>query len=630
MMESSHTEGFQARPSDHAPVPLRRFSPQLVETSSHRIGNTAREVPSPVGGTPQLRKVQPQRLETSTVLTESSHPVEDPLSESGRSPLADGADQAFTAKSAPVRRKFAPQLVGTTSRRRRSTDSHPCIQAEDKTDFSHGDHGTLRKCVERSTGTLSATSTSIGIDDRHAQVFESHFSSEAIGRRKPRQHSFRVPELPAIRSTIEESESPDKSKVPSLSTSPSADSNGPEVEKQGLIDLPPEESRTRPGDLVSFAAQSAEKQLRERVMAAYPNEHDNERVRHFAAESSLSDSDDAERQSTYGEEKPLPHRRSNHVHFDGSKHVRDGSVQDQPEGAQRRRSRLNSVAREHERLRAHATASQGVAKDREMSVMRKAASPPMAGEGLQFRRCQSPRSTRLDCPNYPGAVKKATQSRHSPARGGLWGVTDQPPRRNSPTGLWNGVCSPQIQKGNLNKAPLQNGILTPPLIDHQNPMDQVTPTSSNLSVPPTPPSSHEPSCPASLTSILVTEEAIDREYPDDFVTVVYDYCSFGYPSLARRYDEELSKVTHIPIEQIRRDDDDQNPRGHIGVQYGILEGFSDDKSVRRNCDPVPAFDQRWKALRLYIREWARQSPRMLGQSGKREWGESSRKGSWAI
>jgi hypothetical protein len=39
---------------------------------------------------------------------------------------------------------------------------------------------------------------------------------------------------------------------------------------------------------------------------------------------------------------------------------------------------------------------------------------------------------------------------------------------------------------------------------------------------------------------------------------------------------------------------------------------------------------RWRALRLYIREWARQHPDLGENSNPLAWGVRARRGSWAI
>ena len=529
------------------------------------------------------------------------------------------------------RRRFAPQLVERTSRRRRSTDSYPCIQQKDKTDFSPETNSA--NMTHGSSGVVSdptASPPSIASDHISQQHSESRFSSEAIGRRKARQHSFRVPELPSIQSTTEESDHVDRSGVPSLSTSPSAASDGTEAEKIDMASTHGVQTQEQQGQIVSFAAHTAEKQLRDQVIAAYPNEHDTERIHHFAAESSLYDSED-EREGLGGQGSSSVHRRrSKDVCSTKLKSNVSKASTSCSQPRQRRQPTPDCAIHTDEHIQTDAAARQRDAKDQEMNVMRKAASPPMAGQELRFRRCRSPRGTRLDCSNYPHNPRELSQSPQSSERAGLWEGRAASSTQTSGAGLWHGFCSQDHNEGEPDTTALRSGILTPAAIEHQDPMATITPIPSTQLLPPTPPSSHSTTCSVSLTSVLLTEETIDREFPDEFVTVLYDYCSFGYPSMARRYDEELSKITNIPIAKIRQDDDDKNPRGHIGVHDGILEGFLNGTETMTSSNEAPVRDERWRALKIYVREWARQSPHMLGQIGRSEWGNSTRKGSWAI
>ena len=622
--------------SGHTALPSaapRRFTPQMVDPySSTSCAAPHHALVAPLETLPSRRKFQVQPLEVSITSSRSSRISEKDNAQYDPALPEGDTDQASDIGSIPSRRRFAPQLVGTTSRRRKSTDSYPCIQQEDKTDFSPGDHVHLPKHMELAPLPTPPTNSPVASSDQIPRISDSRFSSQAISRRNPRNHSFRVPELPMIQSTIEESESSDKSKVPSLSTSPPADSDGTVTERKLVASVPQVEALTDRGSLVSYAARMAEKQLREQVFAAYPNEHDNERVHHFAAESSSHNSDDEQGELVHRSDQASFRKKSTHEHLRESEQNQQGMRAHGSRNAHHGQSRLGSGAQEHERLRNHVAVRQSKVQDQEMKVMRKAASPPMAGQSLQFRKCQSPQNTRLDCCNHPNAPTKLTRDRDSPGGGGLWRARKEPSRRKTGRGLWMGVCGPENRKNGMGTAPLQRGILTPPAIELQDPMEAPNPPPSDTSLTPTPPSSQQASFPTSLNSILVTEDEIDREFPDEFVTILYDYCSLGYPSMARKYDEELSKITQIPIEKIRKDDDDKSPRGHIGVHYGLLEGFKDDDDdeMKKNGVKVPEHDERWWALRRYVREWARQSPQLLGQPGRRDWGESTRKGSWAI
>ncbi|KAF7567469.1 hypothetical protein PtrM4_140600 [Pyrenophora tritici-repentis] len=121
---------------------------------------------------------------------------------------------------------------------------------------------------------------------------------------------------------------------------------------------------------------------------------------------------------------------------------------------------------------------------------------------------------------------------------------------------------------------------------------------------------------------LAVEQTIEEEFGDDFVTQVYNYLSLGYPSMARPFDEELSKVSNISISELRQDDHLATSRGYI--RLGKDGNLKDTEITEETC-------MRWRALRIYIQEWARQHPNMaedefLG-AGR---GTAVRKGSWAL
>jgi hypothetical protein len=167
-----------------------------------------------------------------------------------------------------------------------------------------------------------------------------------------------------------------------------------------------------------------------------------------------------------------------------------------------------------------------------------------------------------------------------------------------------------------------------PRIEIDNPMDAVHQSAAPPAYfPPTPIATPElfhsdaSHCTAEPEPALSLEE----EFTDDFVTQVYNYLSLGYPSIARNFDEELSKISHIPIDDLRQDGHIAMPRGYIrlGADGNLKEtGITEESCIR------------WRALRLYIREWARQQPDMVGRvdagMGGLGMGTAARKGSWAI
>lgn len=118
------------------------------------------------------------------------------------------------------------------------------------------------------------------------------------------------------------------------------------------------------------------------------------------------------------------------------------------------------------------------------------------------------------------------------------------------------------------------------------------------------------------------EERIAAEFDDQFVTQVYNYLSLGYPATARAYDDELSKISRIPTDELQTDDEavmdgiGSRAKGHLKISMD-LDAIGD-----RRCP-------RWNALKEYIFEWARQHPD-LNSITPLAWGVAERRGSWGI
>ncbi|GAB1207744.1 hypothetical protein APSETT445_006474 [Aspergillus pseudonomiae] len=93
----------------------------------------------------------------------------------------------------------------------------------------------------------------------------------------------------------------------------------------------------------------------------------------------------------------------------------------------------------------------------------------------------------------------------------------------------------------------------------------------------------------------------------------------GYPCVARYYDYELSRVSGIPVPELRRDDMNTDAKGYVS----IVENPRTGTSVSDVCS-------RWLALRSYIRDWAsQQATSAEDNSSHGTWGVRERRGSWA-
>ncbi|KAI1821044.1 hypothetical protein F4861DRAFT_24417 [Xylaria intraflava] len=284
-------------------------------------------------------------------------------------------------------------------------------------------------------------------------------------------------------------------------------------------------------------------------------------------------------------------------------------------------------------------------EDDALGKMRKAASPPMLGADLTFRTCPSPQYTRME-PNHPYSHSDRLDERQRD--------------RSDTTGLWRGYCSSKASK--LESASLQPpGLLrTPSVYSAIDPFASAFGASTNKS---------DALSPAYASGAVQTnlpvqnlfelderlekeresqifEETLLAEFDDLFITQVYNYLSLGYPATARAFDDELSKISGICLEELRKDDNVEIGKGfmrhmEISLSCGSMDsGSSDDSSGDEQIavSPIeygrrPRYKTpRWTALKLYIHEWARQHPSLNddGDSGPPAWGVRARRGSWAI
>ncbi|KAI4257982.1 MAG: hypothetical protein LQ352_001415 [Teloschistes flavicans] len=597
----------------------RRFAPEPIESSA-RSNRPAQghEERSPETAAVRSR-ILPQPLESSARSSKKQDKHNDAPSAAATtvtSPSRKHLPQPIQSnKSSSRSRKYAPELVETTSRQRKRGDTLPTVLDTDKTEHDPDDpvqHRIRQLRLSRpGAQPIPPVNSPITSTDQVPQLHESRFSYANISKRASldqtdRRHSFRVPQLPSIPSQTEESEESDGSTCTSLSTTPSAEPDNAELRQDDGKGKG--KGRKASGYILSLAAQAAEKQLREQAMAAYPNERFYEPVDHFAVDREDADSDGEgigklSRSATFpppgGVTPPggisditAPSSRQRILNGNGESVKRKNTQQPNLIGAQQ--------------------------KDDQMKPMHKAASPPMAGQNLKFPKCQSPRQTRVDVHQYPGAPPYLgmPQSReHS----GLWTPEGSKSRQNSKNGLWMGVCAQSAQKLQ-GPTVIQSGLLTP-VSERDDPMPSTGEESlapEHQQLPPSPPTSIGGSKTSCIDAVLAREKAIDEEFHDGFITQVYNYLSLGYPALARKYDHELSKITHVPVENLRQDDAKANAKGYVGVPESTAEDLRGVQEGR--CE-------RWTALRLYVREWARQQP-MFGAGGGLAQG-GVRKGSWA-
>lgn len=288
-------------------------------------------------------------------------------------------------------------------------------------------------------------------------------------------------------------------------------------------------------------------------------------------------------------------------------------------------------------------------------------SPPMLGSDLVFRRCPSPKHTKLE-PDHLWDLEK--------------GTTAEEPNRDhtGQQGLWRGYCYNPDKTQQLAGFDRPQMIQTPqPLLTPSDPFARafsLSEVNAALTAEDAEHSAtrlHNHSAYSSLSlekkrrhdkkgihmlqgldERLAKEKAaaelgerIGAEFDDQFVTQVYNYLSLGYPAMARAYDEELSKISKMPVEVLERDDDAiMDSLWGAGAWDVACDGPEPIKKVKatghimldsEEHDGVSEEDRcpRWKALKKYIFEWARQHPD-LDAISPLAWGMQERRGSWGI
>ncbi|KAI1627353.1 hypothetical protein EDD37DRAFT_560543 [Exophiala viscosa] len=658
----------------------RRFVPEPVETTIHS----------------SRRKFVPEPIETSTRTSKDKEKPQDEASSKPRRRFAPEPVETSTrsnrdkksedAENTRPRRKFAPEAIETTStsRRRRDTDSDdpgeepPTAGSIGSSRSSSGPRKWQPELLETAKGSYRrvhppspkeskesppsrpppAPLLKMDVVDVEPKVEESRFSAAALARRNPeaqRQHSFQVPDLPMIESTTEEDESDE---TPSLSDSPSS-TEAEHLRKDTNRTPAAQDSYTE--YVLRLAADTVtEKELQEQAMAAYINERPHEPVDHFAIEEDEdgplpvpmfhgekgTDARTFRRSSAAELTLELEGMRKHHERLEkGKQKVKSDTV-----GA----SRFSAAAlTTRHKLEAQSTKKpkkpRALDEETELAKMMAAATPPMLGKDLTFPYTISPKMTRCD-PDQPPRPRNAEDSHAEVCPGSphLW-ISDTRPNLDTGAGLWMGMCQGAMWQPSSAQNGLRSGLQTPapqtPAREMHNPFEAMfsgnssTPGRGTLTpairrrpasgisfLPLTPPRSQDgDDFTNTIDRKLQLEKKIEEEFPPGVITQIYNYLSLGYPSLAHMFDEELSKISRVPLEELRKDDYLVDAKGYVGAPEG--DGAEEREVIGGKC-------KRWEALRLYVHEWARQSPnfaddrRRAALGANEDWGARARKGSW--
>lgn len=680
-MTAKSNRKFAVEPVETTTKSSRRFAPEPVETTSR----SSKDKPAPAADDAKpRRRFAPQPVETTTRTNRAgagngpngagARSADASLSDAQASPQIDAAPQSGTRP----RRKFSPQLIETAKRTRKAGDVGPAVNQADRTEATP-EAGTRspgrrerplpKPVVPANTPTNTLSPNPHLLEARRMGI---PLRSDSISSN--RSHSFRVPDL----DTIESSESEEEG-TPSLSTSPSAESESEQSNAYYDATRRRESVDERfSGYLLEIAAKAAENQMREAAMAAFPNDDHHEPVSHFMAHEDEEDEVADEIMADINEERRESFTKVNWELLAMQKHmeekaekedVRETEVTektkkaaDQPTkkniwgepqwGAPSNKSAWGEGSTAKSPWGNPFTNQRGRPDEREMQGMQRGARPPMLGSEIVFPRCPSPEPARFDVTQGSEALRNSmcylTEQAQPDEPQGLWrhdkkgelpkpqsqpqpqmvkqnGFAKEgrpkPPsklwsspgsRPPSPGGLWNGCCLGAGSREGTKQA----GMLTP-RIEVDNPFDSPPPTPARA--PPSPPPSNPDM--ASIDDKLAAQQALEEEFSDAFVTQVYNYLSLGYPSLARKFDDELSKISRIPVEELRQDDELAQARGYI--RLGEDSNAKDAGITEDTC-------MRWRALRVYIYEWAKQQPRMLHAGhALGGFGVGARRGSWA-
>jgi hypothetical protein len=571
--------------------PPRRFAPEPVETSVRSSRKKFADQWESETTKPR-RKFEPEPVETSV--------------RSSRKKFADEwEDQTKSNKKQDKKpRKFAPQLIDTASRSRRAEDSRPPIRRTGKADAmpNHDIPG-----PPNNTPKFDFSQNPLFLEIQRAT---SPLNRRRMVRCRPSHHCFHVPDLDPIESSESEGETPSPLGSPYSCRAYCYEKHSYKEPTRMRESVDEQTS----GYLLELAAKAAEKQLREQEMAAFPNGDYHEHIDHFI------DHDD---ESVGGSRTEF-----NEINWD-LKAMREYRENQEEEPASGVSPKTNFKPAPW----ANATTDKDITgnqKHNEMERMRQGARPPMLGQDIKFPRCPSPEPARFDTTQGCDAVRIAMcylseqtlqaergeslwcgkgNGRQTSRVSSLWSTASSQPEKKE--GLWAGCCVKDEQP----KGP--TGILTPRIeaTDLLSPCP--TPSRGSL-LPPTPPASNADF--ACIDEKLTFAKSIDEDYGDDFVTQVYNYLSLGYPSMAQPFDEELSRISNIPVSDLRQDDDLAESKGYI--RLGPDGNLTSAEITEESC-------VRWRALRTYIREWAKQHPNMAGD-GLGGAGVAARKGSWAV
>ncbi|PWY63556.1 hypothetical protein BO70DRAFT_367154 [Aspergillus heteromorphus CBS 117.55] len=509
-------------------------------------------------------------------------------------------DQRNTALSGP--RKFTPQLVETGKHSFRRQGKQPTPPKE----------RTQEKLAQ-----VSCNHNIVGDSSTHvftSALAESRFSYTSLRQRQEtKRHSFRVPELPAIPSSS--SDASDISRSSSQPASPPVPLREPVLE----LEATQVHRQTEYSEYVlALAAHSAESQLKEQALAAFPNEQVYQPVDHFAIDREEDCSNEDELSIRTKVPLSYIYRRASsadlHWELDYMRrHKEEAEMCDRAMAGTKAPHFSPTACRTSGRAGQTDHVHESWVPGSGSPQVKQFLSPPMLGCDLLFPQSLSPNTTVCEGSNVEHLYTH-NAFHQSP---GLWYSNHHLNDDYSDGGLWMGTCKSDMNdfksEGPRSKGSCPEDTGGGSRSSSRSFLTKCKSRPFNFYG-----DSERPKHTESQSSC---EEVPDYELTDGFVTQIYNYLSLGYPSVARYYDHELSRVSGIALQDLRHDDLQTDAKGYVSLSEECLK---DRTVVINGC-------MRWLALRLYIQEWAQKRPIITAvDSDHGTWGVCERKGSWAV
>lgn len=574
-------------------------SDSVSESSSEEVGPSSRRLKG-IGGQEPISKQQHGRP-----LPELEEPVVFKKQRLESEPVGSRQERVPLLSDKPLHnqpRRFTPEVLETAKRsfRRNGTEqtSHSTSHSSNPLEYQ-----------PTYSNQIAGNGIQPPLTAGAGSVPESRFSySSLLRRQQERRHSFRVPDLPTIPSNVNEGSDGENSSVLTLPPQ----SPGEPVKPKASSHHRESCDESYAGYILALASRTAETQLKEQALAAFPNEQVYQPVDHFAVDRESDESLGHEEFIISSENiENTKYRRASSADLSWAlEHMR----LHKEEAESRDRAMLgtnrlqDSSAVPVSRRAFHHDEHAGLPGERMGAV-----SPPMLGDDLIFPQSLSPQGTL--CADYHTSCYQDNQDESCNDCGGLWCADSRSDRKSGKGGLWMGTCQNQDKNAPKSQQGLLPGVPVATIVPGSAPIypDRVA-TDMNII------SGSRVSALSDSDRKHSGQDGNTTEFDDAFVTQIYNYLSLGYSCIARYYDYELSEVSGIPVQELRQDDHHTDARGYTGVIQGHPSGGDGGKKCKR-----------WLALRLYINEFASHQSRMVENVPTVEtWGVLERKGSWAF